>query len=210
MNFIEEYKYINGYNNKYCITNTGKVFVTDYRGKECWKEMKSRLISGYPSVGLRIFKDGKSIQKIYKIHRLVAEYFIENPNNYPVVNHIDGDKTNNVYTNLEWVTISDNTKHAIRTNLIKSSWNRELGIAAINLIENYNYNFADVQKLFKLKQRSQVYHFYHIGYKTFNLQVKNVNVFKNSKKKELPLDYKNYLNDLIMANTEPNNQITKG
>lgn len=44
------------------------------------------------------------------VHRLVAIHFIENPNEYPIVNHIDGNKLNNHFTNLEWCTASYNVK----------------------------------------------------------------------------------------------------
>lgn len=50
-------------------------------------------------------------KKMYYAHRLVAEHFLNNPNNFPVVNHIDGNKLNNNINNLEWVTYSENTKY---------------------------------------------------------------------------------------------------
>lgn len=59
-------------------------------------------------------------KKFYLIHRLVAEKFIDNPNKYKIVNHKDGNKINNHYTNLEWCTAKDNVKHAIENSLIST------------------------------------------------------------------------------------------
>jgi len=56
----------------------------------------------------------------YQLHRIIAETFIANPYDFPVVNHIDGDKYNNNIDNLEWVTYRDNNIHAIETGLRKS------------------------------------------------------------------------------------------
>ena len=69
----------------------------------------------------KLMKDGyldlllvcnNGIRRHFRIHRLVAEIYIGNPENYPIVLHLDNDKTNNHYTNLKWGTISENTKQA--------------------------------------------------------------------------------------------------
>ena len=69
---------------------------------------------GYQRVGLYI---GNYKTKTIKVHRLIAETFIENPLNKKDVNHIDGKKSNNSVSNLEWCTRSENIKHAFNNGL---------------------------------------------------------------------------------------------
>ena len=71
-----------------------------------------------------ILEDKK--QKRMRVHRLVAETFIPNPDNKPYVNHKDGNRSNNNVENLEWVTPSENTQHAFKTGLIKPGRGRQV------------------------------------------------------------------------------------
>jgi hypothetical protein len=73
---------------------------------------------GYRVYGLSLEKktQGKKLQKMAYAHRLVAEYFIPNPNNLPYVNHIDENKLNNNVGNLEWVTPKENTQKHLQKN----------------------------------------------------------------------------------------------
>ena len=74
----------------------------------------------YKFVGLII--NGK--QKRMRVHRMVALTFIDNPDNKPYVNHINGNRSDNNVENLEWVTPSENTQHAVDTGLFKSGRTR--------------------------------------------------------------------------------------
>lgn len=92
----------------YFVDATGKVY--NKQGKE-----KATFINrdGYEIVFL--WEDNKA--KSFTVHRLVALAFLDNPENKPCVNHIDGNKAHNDLSNLEWNTYSENTKHALRTGL---------------------------------------------------------------------------------------------
>ena len=75
------------------------------------------LPKGYAFVGVSI--GSRNVKPCIKVHRAVAETFIPNPKNLPAINHIDGNKLNNVVENLEWCTYKENTKHAMQTGLRK-------------------------------------------------------------------------------------------
>ena len=72
--------------------------------------------NGYLRVGLLKESDATN----YSVHCLVAQLFVPNPENNPIVNHIDGGRFNNYFENLEWVTVKENLEHAVKMGLIKS------------------------------------------------------------------------------------------
>ena len=106
---VPEGKVITGYPN-YIITNDGRV----YNSQRKLYLTFSKNESGYMFTGL---SDGKK-RTSYSGHRLVALHFLDNPNNYPEVNHKDGDKSNNNIENLEWISSSDNMKHMCKNRQV--------------------------------------------------------------------------------------------
>lgn len=91
--------------NVYSLTRPG------VRGRKLKPQLHS---GGYSAVMLM---PGK---RWYKVHRLVAEAFVPNPDGKPYVNHIDGVKANNASSNLEWCTHKENVQHAYDTGLAKA------------------------------------------------------------------------------------------
>lgn len=82
------------------------------------KILKGSIIDGYLRYSL---KNANGIVKSKPYHRLLMETFVENPNDFPCINHIDGNKLNNSLDNLEWCSISYNNKEAYRLGLRKVS-----------------------------------------------------------------------------------------
>lgn len=102
---IEQYKKLKEYP-MYRIYNTGKIY------SEFSKKFLRVFDDGKGYLQVTVFKGKNKGRETIKIHRLVAQTFIDNPNNYNEVNHIDCNKYNNKVTNLEWISREDNMKHA--------------------------------------------------------------------------------------------------
>ncbi|CAL5983701.1 Conserved_hypothetical protein [Hexamita inflata] len=104
---IEEYRDIDDFEN-YEVSNLGQI-----RNKQTGRILKQRdRNNGYLSINLRQNK----IKKTYLIHRLVAQAFLENPNNYNEIDHINHDKYNNNVYNLRWISKSENSRNRTSYN----------------------------------------------------------------------------------------------
>lgn len=112
----EIWKDVTGWEGYYQVSNLGNV-----RSRDRWVENRgtSRFLAGKLMVPVKS-TDGYLMVKFtrnnkattYRIHRLVAEAFIENPDGLPEVNHLDCDRKNNIFTNLEWSTHAENVGHS--------------------------------------------------------------------------------------------------
>ena len=126
----EEWREVAGFEGKYEVSNYGRIRSIDHEVKSLggWRTVKGRVLKqniehGYCRVTLSTGKHGSPHKQV---HRLVAEAFVPNPDNKPEVNHIDGCKTNNCADNLEWVTSSENSIHAIKNGLQRQKTEEEL------------------------------------------------------------------------------------
>ena len=119
MSYKELWKPIKGFEERYAISNLGRIKTIERYMDQSKKNARKSLIPerilktrknklGY--IHIQLFNGKKHIDLL--IHRLVAAAFVDNPFDYPCVDHLDGNKSNNKYTNLEFVTIAENNQRA--------------------------------------------------------------------------------------------------
>lgn len=106
----EIWKDIPGYEGLYKVSNIGRIKSLNYGRMKKEQVLKPKRASCYDVVYL---SDGKG-HKYRTVHSLVAEAFIENPEEKAQVNHLDGNKRNNTADNLEWVTPAENIRHSVQ------------------------------------------------------------------------------------------------
>ena len=122
MDMEEVWRPVVGYEGLYEVSSLGNVrSLPNNRHKEPLLLTQAVHWKGYLRVALR--KKGE--RKYKRVHRLVAEAFIPNPENKPTVNHKDGQRSNNCLDNLEWATMSENKHHSI-DKLGARPWNENV------------------------------------------------------------------------------------
>ena len=166
----EIWKDIKGYEGLYQISDLGRVkslerFVKNKNGLRLVKESikKTHIYQGYECVG--IYKD--NISKTFRVHALVANCFLGKKSGF-VINHIDGVKTNNHLSNLEFITQNENMDHAVKIGLIKHFGEK-----------NINSKITD-SDAFKIKFQSIGLTKKHLS-KKYGISVKSIYLIQNSK-----------------------------
>lgn len=148
----EIWKDIQGYEGIYQVSNLGRVkrlahedvYYRKDTNKQCHRPVGEKILKllhahdGYLDICL--MRNGAD--SYYAVHRLVAAAFIPNPENKPQVNHIDGNRSNNVVHNLEWCTCQENVQDQIRRS------GRDACIAAIRKVQGRQLKCIETQQIF--------------------------------------------------------------
>lgn len=141
---MEIWKDVKNYEGLYQISNIGRV-----KSIRTNRILKSNLLQGYPIVQLCVNNN----RHTFEIHRLIANAFIPNPNNYPFVNHINEDRTDNRIENLEWCNQKMNVNHSKRKMFHK-----------VNEEDYYGSKYICIKKCCnKYKNKTYIYSFYRVS-----------------------------------------------
>lgn len=139
----EVWKDVKGWEGFYQVSSLGRFKGVERLDSRGYKQ-KERIMKGYDNGHgyIHVYGSKNGIVKTLKLHRIIAEAFIPNPNNLPCVNHKDENRANNHVDNLEWCTYSYNNTYGDRIDRIKESkgWKKQLSDSKtpIYVIENGN------------------------------------------------------------------------
>lgn len=144
---------VQGYDSRYKIDRRGRVWSEPrtWVAHGATHSHSGKYLTASPDAYgyLRVKLQGKSV----KLHRLVAQHFVEGYDPALTVNHKDGDKRNNTPENLEWVTFSENSQHAHRTGLInargENNWNAKVNWEVVRYIRRERSSGKSVTALAK-------------------------------------------------------------
>lgn len=160
----EVWKPVIGWEGLYEVSNQGRVlrrfrFRENGRGYRASSDLERNIMkgtingNGYVQVGL---KSGGPL-KLARVHQLVATAFLSNPQQLPVVDHLNGIKTDNRMENLEWVTPSENTKRAWEKNTGKMGARRKvssLDVRHIRTLKGNKKALLEISKTLKINVRT--------------------------------------------------------
>lgn len=162
---MEEFRDIKGFES-YQVSNLGRIYSKKRRA--C---LKVKRLAGRGYYQVRLSKNGKYYYK--NLHRLIAETFIPNPNNYRTVNHINGNKLDNRISNLEWVDdcrqqheacllgLKPTTKHILTEGeIIKVYEMYSKGTPVKEIAEVYNTRIQQICKLVKGQRHQRLFRQY--------------------------------------------------
>ena len=154
----EVWKDVKDYEGIFQVSNFGRVksmsrLITykDGRSYTSKEKLMSPVLNsdGYPCTHFKVSGEGRTV----RIHRLVAQAFVDNPYDYDEVNHIDEDKTNNHYCNLEWCTRKENMNHGTlwervwkHPNQIKAREDSKSPIIAVNIDTEKELRFSSINE----------------------------------------------------------------
>ncbi len=172
---MEIFKDIKGYKGHYQISNFGII-----RSLKFGKNII--LKSNIPAKGyLQIHLCKNNIVKQYTIHKLIAIHFISNPKNKPCINHKDGNKLNNNIENLEWVTYSENSIHALKNGLMSSppTWKGKFGYDHCRSIEIHQYCGETLKYLISFASRCETERKMGYGINNLHWAIKHKNKTKD-------------------------------
>ena len=136
----EEWRDIKGYEGLYQVSNLGRVKSFKDNNGNCREKILNYKPKKDGYIQVKLFKNGT--YRIFKVHRLVAESFIPNPDNYPIINHKDENKTNNTVSNLEWCTQKYNINYGTHNKRVSES---SKGISRENIKGSNNPKARKVQ-----------------------------------------------------------------
>lgn len=174
---IEIWKDVKGYEGIYQVSNIGRVKSLSRKFYRCdgisYIVKEKYLTIRKDSFGYSIVKLSKNNKGSYKrVHRLVAESFIENPNNLSEVNHIDCVRDNNVVENLEWISHLDNVRYSIKKG-------NHISCRDLTGKNNPNYNNHKLHEFYKTNPHLAVELLGRKGKQ--NGRARKINLYDNNK-----------------------------